>query len=68
MNNKLLSYEELRSEKGIPYSKVHIWRLERAGKFPKRVRLGAARHAWIACEIDDWLTVRMAERDSSEAV
>jgi prophage regulatory protein len=41
---RILSFEELRSEKGIPYSKVHIWRLERDGKFPKRIPLGASRH------------------------
>jgi prophage regulatory protein len=64
---RILNFEELRSEKGIPYSKVHIWRLERAGKFPKRVPLGASRHGWSECEIDEWIAARMAERSSAEA-
>jgi prophage regulatory protein len=64
---RILSFEELRLEKGIPYSKVHIWRLERAGKFPKRLPLGASRHGWSDSEIDEWIAGRMAERDSAEA-
>ena len=40
---RILSFEDLRSEKGIPYSKVHLWRLEREGKFPKRVPLSESR-------------------------
>ena len=39
---RILSFEDLRSEKGIPYSKVHLWRLERDGKFPKRCRWAKA--------------------------
>ncbi len=64
---KLLSYDELRPHKGIPYSKVHIWRLEREGKFPKRVPLGASRHGWIETEIDDWIIERMALRHGEAA-
>jgi prophage regulatory protein len=64
---RILSFEELRSEKGIPYSKVHIWRLERDGKFPKRVPLGASRHGWSDSEVDEWIAARMAQRDSAEA-
>ena len=60
---RILSFVELRSEKGIPYSKVHLWRLERDGKFPKRVPLGESRHGWLDSEIDDWLAARAAERD-----
>jgi prophage regulatory protein len=64
---RILSFEDLRSEKGIPYSKVHLWRLERDGKFPKRVPLGQSRHGWLDSEIDGWITARMAERDGMEA-
>jgi prophage regulatory protein len=64
---KILSYADLRSERGIQFSKVHLWRLERAGKFPKRVPLGAARHGWLETEIDEWILARLAERDGSGA-
>ena len=64
---KILSYADLRSRARDPFSKVHLWRLERAGKFPKRVPLGAARHGWLETEIDEWILARLAERDGSEA-
>jgi prophage regulatory protein len=64
---RLLSYDELRRQKGIPYSKVHLWRLERAGKFPRRVQLGENRHGWLESEIDDWLLERMAARNVKAA-
>jgi prophage regulatory protein len=64
---KILNYDDLKTLKGIPYSKVHLWRLERDGKFPKRVPLGESRHGWLDSEIDDWITARMAERDGMEA-
>ena len=31
---KLLTYEDLKPEKGIPYSKAQMWRLEKRGGFP----------------------------------
>ena len=64
---KILSYADLRSERGIKFSKVHLWRLERAGKFPKRVSLGKARHGWLETEINEWILARLAERDGSGA-
>ena len=52
---RLLSYNDLRA-RGIPYSKVHLWRLERDGKFPKRIKIGAKFHGWKESEIDELLT------------
>jgi prophage regulatory protein len=66
-NVRLLSYDELRPQKGIPYSKVHLWRLEREGKFPRRVQLGENRHGWLESEIDDWVLERMAARNVEAA-
>ena len=60
---RILSYDDLKSLKGVSYSKVHIWRLERVGKFPKRVPLGENRHGWLDSEIDKWILARVAERD-----
>ena len=36
---ELLGYDDLKLL-GVPYSKVHIWRLIRAGKFPAPVKFG----------------------------
>jgi prophage regulatory protein len=62
MTQKLVSKKELRSIFGVPYSFAHIARLEVAGQFPKRVRLGACRVAWIANEVQDWIDERVAQR------
>jgi prophage regulatory protein len=50
----------------VLYSPQHIDRLQRAGKFPKRVRLGAGRVGWIKSEVLDWINARIAERDSPD--
>lgn len=57
------SKKELKLVYGVPYSFGHIARLEVAGLFPKRVRLGACRVAWIADEVQNWIDERIAKRD-----
>ena len=59
---KLVSKKALRQK--VCYSPQHIARLEKAGKFPKRVRLGQGRVAWLEDEVDDWIEERIAERDT----
>jgi prophage regulatory protein len=59
---KLVSKRELKSIYGIPYCFAHIARLEHAGDFPQRIRLGACRVAWFADEVEDWITERAASR------
>ena len=39
----------------VGLSRVTIWRMERAGKFPQRVQLGDRAVGWIAEEINFWL-------------
>ena len=47
----------------IPYTPQHIHRLEKAGKFPRRIQLGPNRVGWLAAEVDAWLNERIAQRD-----
>ncbi len=65
MTRKLVSKKELKSVYGVPYSFAHIARLEAAGQFPKRVRLGACRVAWVADEVQGWIDERVALRDAA---
>jgi prophage regulatory protein len=65
MTLKLVSKKELKSVYGIPYSFVHIARLERAGDFPKRVQLGQCRVAWLAEEVEAWIAERAARRSAA---
>jgi prophage regulatory protein len=46
----------------VPFSLNHIRRLEYAGTFPKRVRLGANRVGWVLAEVEQWLQNRMKDR------
>lgn len=50
---------------GIHYSNTHLIRLEREGKFPKRLRLSPCRVVWMADEIKAWLSGKAAERDTT---
>ena len=64
---KVLSYDELQSQKGINYCRQWILKLVQAGKFPKPVTLGGHRVAFVEHEIDAWLADRIRARDA-EAV
>lgn len=46
----------------VPFSLNHIRRLENAGQFPKRIRVGANRVGWIRAEVEAWLNVRLGAR------
>jgi len=59
---KLVSRKDLRAVYGIPYSLVHIRRLEDAGKFPHRITLGQCRVAYVAEEVEEWIDDRIAQR------
>lgn len=41
-------------------SRTAIYRLEMAGKFPRRVKLSSSSAAWIASEIQTWAASRVA--------
>ena len=47
----------------VPHSEAHIWRLEKAGKFLRRVRIGANRIAWVESEVNNWVSSKLQERD-----
>ena len=62
---QVVSKKELKTVCGIPYSGQHIARLEAAGRFPKRIRLGQNRVVWLLSEIEEWINTRIAARDAS---
>jgi prophage regulatory protein len=59
---RMLSKKQVREL--VLYCPQHIARLEAAGKFPKRIRLGQCRVGWLEEEVLDWLKARIAERDT----
>jgi len=65
---RIITWKELRLS--VPYSRQHVARLEKEGRFPKRVRLGDSprgRVGWIEGEIDQWLQSRIDRRDEPVA-
>ncbi|MFZ1105907.1 MAG: AlpA family phage regulatory protein [Hyphomicrobiaceae bacterium] len=40
-------------------------RLEKKGKFPRRIQVGPNRVAWLLSEVEAWISDRVAERNSS---
>lgn len=61
MTVRILSKKELRLL--VLYSPAHIDRLEKTGRFPKRVQLGPGRVGWIESEVLAWLEERIRARD-----
>jgi prophage regulatory protein len=59
---RLLRFPQLKDEKGIPWSRMHIDRLEKAGKFPRRIHLGPQTVAWVETEIDELCAQKIASR------
>lgn len=59
---RLLSKKAVRET--VLYSPQHIARLEAAGQFPKRVRLGPGRVGWVEEEVQAWLQERVSRRDA----
>jgi prophage regulatory protein len=62
MSAKLLRFSDLKPEKGIPWSRMHLDRLEKAGKFPRRIKLSPNAVAWFESEVDEFLSAKAAER------
>jgi prophage regulatory protein len=45
VSKELLSFNDL-SAFGISYSRPHVYKLMKAGAFPKQIRIGPKRVAW----------------------
>ena len=65
---RIITFKDLQAQKGIPFSREHLRRLEAGGRFPKRVRLteGGDYYGYIEKEIDEYLAARAAARDGAE--
>jgi prophage regulatory protein len=50
---RVISWREL--SEMIPFTRQHVLRLEKAGKFPRRIQIGARRVGWLYTEIEAWV-------------
>jgi len=60
MQTRIIRKPELFSKIGL--SDATIWRMEKTGRFPGRIKLGGNSVGWFNNEIDKWLSVKAAER------
>lgn len=52
---------------GIAFSRQHRHRLILQGRFPRPLKIGENKNAWLASEIHDWIASRVAARDAEQA-
>ena len=63
MPSKLLRLNEVLSR--IPFSKSSLFREIARGRFPRPIRVGERRVAWVDDEIGAWEEACVAERDQA---
>jgi len=56
---RFIRFDRLKPDFGVDYSRMHIDRLEKVGRFPKRVQLGPNSVAWVEDEIIAWQAERI---------
>jgi prophage regulatory protein len=57
---RIIRKSEMLARTGL--SDATIWRLERQGTFPKRLRLGGNSCGWLESELDDWFRLKAEAR------
>jgi prophage regulatory protein len=55
-NMKILNLKEVIEKVGL--STTTIWRLERRGEFPKRIKLSPNRRGWEDTQVQEWVDTR----------
>lgn len=57
---RIIDLKELQAM--VPYTAQHILRLEKAGRFPRRLQIGQNRVGWLLVEIEEWISARAHSR------
>jgi len=69
MSQSKLGDEILRSadpERLIGVHRTTLWRWEREGHFPKRIKLASRASGYLRSEVEKWLQDRAAERGTAK--
>ena len=53
--------------KKVRLSLPTVYRLAGQGKFPRPIKIGLSRVAWLRSEIEAWIADRISERDAEAA-
>ncbi|MFO1037302.1 MAG: AlpA family phage regulatory protein [Geminicoccaceae bacterium] len=62
-NDRLLSWPTLKAR--VPYTRQHLLRLEKDGRFPPRIKVGPGRVAWLESEVNAWIDDLAASRKAA---
>jgi prophage regulatory protein len=65
MDQRIIRKPELFSRIGL--SDATIWRMEKSGKFPRRIQLGGKSVGWFDSEVEAWLSKKSSDRSESRA-
>lgn len=57
---RLISMKETMGD--VPFSRTMLMNMANAGEFPKPVKLGPKRLAFVRAEVDEWIAARIAAR------
>ncbi|WP_455273273.1 helix-turn-helix transcriptional regulator [Rhizobium herbae] len=60
---RLITVKEACSRTSL--SRTTVWRLTKDGAFPKPIKISSIRRAFVAAEIDGWISDRMGDRVSA---
>jgi prophage regulatory protein len=63
VSGRLLSYRDLKSIKGVRWSRQWIAKQIAAGKFPKPISLGENSRCFLESEVDAFILSRIQDRD-----
>ena len=50
----------------VPVSRTTLWRMERAGLFPRRIQVSAHRVGWIEADVNAWVEARRRDHDGND--
>jgi len=67
---RFLRLPEVKTRTGL--SRTEIYALGQKGEFPKQLKIGARSVAWVASEVEEWITnlikkARKAEKEQNRA-
>ena len=65
MQSRVIRKPELLNMLGL--SDPTVYRMEKAGRFPKRLQLGGNSVGWLASEVEGWFTEKAAARTEGKA-
>jgi prophage regulatory protein len=63
--SRILSYRELKSVKGLNYSRPTLARWEEKGEFPQRIQISPGRIGWYEHEVDEHVAEKAEARHLS---